>query len=43
MAGWYPNHTLEAPAKLDPVITTFVPPDVEPLEGDSAVTTGLGR
>jgi len=35
-----PNLTAVAPSKLVPVITTLLPPAVEPLVGETEVTVG---
>ncbi len=40
VAGATPNLTPVAPPKFFPVIVTFVPPPVDPEDGDSAVTYG---
>ena len=40
IAGVLPNVTAVAPSKPVPVIVTEVPPAVEPLAGETAVTAG---
>ncbi len=40
VAGTDPNSTADAPLNPDPVIVTGVPPAVEPLVGERAVTAG---
>ena len=42
VAGTLPNLTVAPVAKLVPEIVTAVPPNVEPLVGDTAVTVGVG-
>jgi hypothetical protein len=41
-AAMPPKFTTEAPLKFVPVITTEVPPAVDPLLGLTAVTVGAG-
>jgi len=40
VAGVVPNLTAVAPVKLRPVITTDVPPAVDPVQGETFVTIG---
>ena len=37
-----PNFTAPAPVRLVPVMTTLVPPAVEPVEGEILPTVGIG-
>ena len=42
VAATLPNDTLVAPERLLPVMVTVVPPDVEPVVGDTEPTDGAG-
>ena len=42
VAAVAPNVTAVAPVKLVPVIVTLVPPEVDPLLGETEETTGAG-
>ena len=43
VAAMEPNVTVAPVAKLAPVIVTAVPPEVDPLFGDTLVTVGVAR